>query len=138
MFYHEYGHAYDYNYPEVSLSNMKDVIELYHSWGKWFRSNKEYLLSSIEEYTELVTDEDFSNATEQRAILSDLFQTYFGDYGPYGGHNFGYYNSNYKRIVEFIAHANVSSWFGNDCINKIVPGLNEDMIKLMKNYNKRI
>jgi len=138
IFYHEYGHAVDWQYGLRMSPEVRDVM---HTYRTKFRKAKSELYRkhskqlSIDYNKAKWVDKNYDLAEEINSTadtLCSLNPSYAW------GHSKKYFSYAYMREAEFIAHAFENNIAGNKYFKKLMPDLYEDMIKMIETFKKNI
>lgn len=129
IFYHEFGHAADW---QNNIKGMKPVKDLMNKYRAIYRKDYNKLYRDIEsKIDELGFDYGAKNMLSemhQASATSDTLKSLNSKFGR--GHSELYFKQKGFSEAEFIAHMFENKFIGNPIFKKVMPDLYEDMINL--------
>jgi len=136
IFYHEYGHALDYQRNWKAKKRIVDTYDRfaakydameYSTLEKKFNDVRDKFMAKVE------TQADLDRMSEQAGAVSDIIQAMRKDHRKlWSGHKDGYFDDKYSQLAEFIAHMNEAYWQHNEFWEAFDPEMYKEVRKIMR------
>lgn len=134
IFYHEYGHAVDW---QTGLKDNDDLKGLMKKYRKTFSKNSNELYKDLSKQSKLDLKEAIENSDyngiEKIGAFRDTLMSLNKQFGE--GHTRKYFSTKGMSEAEFIAHSFENKYIGNEYFKEVAPDLYEEMIDFIKSLS---